>query len=94
MCRGFRISLETFEVTHVSKGPILSPFGMEGETDYKLIVGSYHFTKQGGADTLTVFFGLADAKACATNVQMDSVSWYRLPQGKKLGLEETGYQLA
>lgn len=57
-----------------------------------LVVGSYHFLD----DSLLVFWGHENIRACVSNVDPQQIAWYSLPPraGKPMNLSEpNGYKL-
>ena len=66
LCRGFRIDAATLQLTHVSRGPVVSSYMDEGDPHHFLIVGSYHFdvAPSGGRHSLLLFFGRRNTQSC------------------------------
>lgn len=78
--RGFRIHAETLELTHVSRGPIVSSYMAQQPHDF-LVVLSYHFTQTNGFNSLTVNFGRNDTLACYDTIAAEHIEWYEVQFG-------------
>lgn len=95
--RGFRINAATLQLTHVSRGPIVSSYMARRPHDY-LTVMSYHFVRRQHTDGLLVFYGRNDTTSCYDTLPAEEIDWYQLDFGvnnvdigdpSKLGFELT-----
>jgi hypothetical protein len=86
-CRGLRISKATLQVTHVSRGVIIST--MMVPKPEMIVVFSHHFIKVDGIDVLMIFFGKNDDSNCVTQVDAEALSWYRVRPGTHLNWTDT-----